>query len=138
MRHKHSLSMTALLAAAVAMAGVNPAEAVELLISGNFETPAGVGDVPGWSLEEFVTGSAQPVNSADLTGGADVQLFLRAFEGGGPLRPTQGNFDDDGLPAGDVDGADFLIWQRNLGLTGTALPSQGDADGNAARAIPTA
>jgi hypothetical protein len=111
------------------MAGVNRTDAVELLISGNFETPgAGVGDVPGWNLEEFITGSAALVNSADLTGGTDVQLFLRAFEGGGPLRPAQGNFDDDSLPAGDVDGSDFLTWQRNLGLTGTALPSQGDAD----------
>jgi hypothetical protein len=128
MRKKHSLTAAALLSV-LALAGANRADAVELLISGNFETPGGlVGDVPGWTLTEFATDSAAPVNSADLTGGADAQLFLRAFEGGGPLHPAQGNFDDDALPVGDADGADFLTWQRNLGLTGTALPSQGDSN----------
>jgi hypothetical protein len=34
------------------------------------------------------------------------------------------DFDDDG----DIDGADFLTWQRGLGTTGTATPSQGDAN----------
>jgi hypothetical protein len=37
------------------------------------------------------------------------------------------DFDNDG----DVDGADLLIWQANLGLTG-ATNAQGDADGNGA------
>jgi hypothetical protein len=129
MRNVKSLSTAGLLSAALAIAGGSSASAVELLVSGNFETPgAGVGDIPGWNLEEFLTGSAAAANTANLTDGSDVQLFLRAFEGGGPLRPAQGNFNDDGLPAGTVDGADFLIWQRNFGLTGTALPSQGDAD----------
>jgi hypothetical protein len=35
------------------------------------------------------------------------------------------DFDTDG----DVDGADFLVWQRNFGAAG-ANKSQGDADGN--------
>jgi len=127
MRNRQFSYLAALFSFGAVLVGAPRAHAVELLVSGNFETPGGVGDIPGWSLEEFFTGSAAPVNSADLTGGTDVQLFLRAFEGGGPLRPTQGNFDDDALPAGDVDGTDFLIWQRNVGLPG-ALPSQGDAD----------
>jgi hypothetical protein len=119
-----------ILFAALSMAGVHQASAVELLISGDFETPGGsVGDIPGWDLEEFATGSAQLVNSASVTGGADVQLFLRAFEGGGPLHERQGNFDNDGLPRGDVDGVDFLAWQRNFGKTSGALPSEGDATG---------
>lgn len=88
------------------------AMAVELLVSGNFETPQGVGDIPGWTLNEFRTGSTATINSADLTGDADVRLFLRAFEGTAPMRPPQGNFDNDGLPWGDVDGDDFLLWQR--------------------------
>jgi hypothetical protein len=31
---------------------------------------------------------------------------------------------------GDVDGGDFLIWQRGFGIAGTATFAQGDADGN--------
>jgi hypothetical protein len=31
---------------------------------------------------------------------------------------------------GDVDGQDFLIWQRGVGLTGQTGPGNGDADGN--------
>jgi hypothetical protein len=37
------------------------------------------------------------------------------------------DFDDDG----DVDGSDFLTWQRGLGLAGGASPSQGDANRDA-------
>jgi hypothetical protein len=37
---------------------------------------------------------------------------------------THGDFDADG----DIDGLDFLIWQRGLGLTGQASGSTGDAD----------
>src|SRR5688572_25930347 len=118
MKSKLSFSSAALLCSALTLAGVNRTEAVELLISGNFETPGGaVGDIPGWNLAEFATGSATLVNSADVTGGVDVQLFLRAFEGGGPLHERQGNFDNDGLPRGEVDGVDFLTWQRNFGKT---------------------
>ncbi len=111
-------------------AGVNQTQAVELLISGNFETPGGAtGEVPFWTLLESVTGSPDMVDSASITGGADARLFLKAFAGGGPLTPVQGNFDNDGLPAGDVDGRDFLLWQRNFGRT-DALPTDGDATGD--------
>jgi hypothetical protein len=112
-----------LFAMAMACVGVQRAPGVELLISGDFETPEGVGDIPGWTLDEFFTGSDLPINSAELTGGADVQVFLRAFEGTAPLRAEQGNFDLDALPGGDVDGNDFLTWQR--GGSPTAL-SAGD------------
>ncbi len=37
-----------------------------------------------------------------------------------------GDFDGDG----DVDGNDFLRWQRSLGTTSGATPGQGDADGD--------
>lgn len=36
------------------------------------------------------------------------------------------DFDGDG----DVDGADFLAWQRGLGTTGNATAQQGDSDGD--------
>lgn len=38
--------------------------------------------------------------------------------------PSNGDFDGDG----DVDGADFLTWQRGLGLTGQPDATTGDAD----------
>jgi dockerin type I repeat protein len=41
------------------------------------------------------------------------------------LVPVDADFDDDG----NVDGADFLTWQRGLGATG-ASPAQGDANGD--------
>lgn len=128
MRNKH-FTTAALLCITAAIYGADRTAAVELLISGDFETPGGaVGDVPGWTLEEFATGSAAEVNSASVTGGEDVQIFLQAFAGGGPLHERQGNFDNDGLPRGEVDGVDFLTWQRNFGKT-DALPSEGDATG---------
>ena len=42
--------------------------------------------------------------------------------------PADADFDSDG----DVDGADFLTWQRGLGLTGQTNNVNGDADGNGA------
>ncbi|MBA3483886.1 MAG: hypothetical protein H0T51_18935 [Pirellulales bacterium] len=41
---------------------------------------------------------------------------------------TGADFDSDG----DVDGADFLTWQRNNGTANGAATSNGDADGNGA------
>lgn len=38
--------------------------------------------------------------------------------------PGTADFDNDS----DIDGADFLLWQRGLGITGTAVPSDGDAN----------
>src|SRR5262249_50349183 len=49
--------------------------------------------------------------------GNDVVLFTKGFTA---------DFDQDL----DVDGADFLIWQRNKGLSGMATNNQGDADGD--------
>ena len=102
--------------------------AVELLVSGDFEPPTNdFGQVPGWNLQEYLTGSSAEANTAQLVGTTDIRLQLNAFAAGGPLTPNQGNFNSDGLPAGNVDGQDFLIWQRGYGDTGTKLPSEGDA-----------
>ncbi len=43
-----------------------------------------------------------------------------------PTGPSIGDFDNDG----DVDGADFLRWQRGFNLAGGSLPEQGDANGD--------
>jgi hypothetical protein len=44
--------------------------------------------------------------------------------------PVAGDADFDG--DGDVDGRDFLAWQRGFGITNGALPEQGDANGDGA------
>jgi T5SS/PEP-CTERM-associated repeat protein/autotransporter-associated beta strand protein len=41
---------------------------------------------------------------------------------------SSGDFDSDG----QVDGSDFLLWQRNLGVTSGAQRGQGDANGDGA------
>jgi hypothetical protein len=58
-------------------------------------------------------------------------IVLDAF----PSNPTAAepprsgaDFDADG----NVDGADFLHWQRGLGISSGAMPAQGDADGDGA------
>jgi len=54
-----------------------------------------------------------------------IQAFTLTLD---PVVADNADFDDDG----DVDGNDFLVWQRGLGTTGTATPMDGDAndDGN--------
>jgi hypothetical protein len=44
-----------------------------------------------------------------------------------PISPVSsaGDFDEDG----DVDGADFLVWQQNSGATGDDLPADGNRNG---------
>jgi hypothetical protein len=73
------------------------------------------------------------INSYDLqTTTSSVTLGLQdtkfvwafiSFEN--PLTPGGGDYDADG----DVDGADFLEWQRSVGATGTGLPADGNGDG---------
>jgi PEP-CTERM motif-containing protein len=95
--------------------GIGHTHAVELLTGGDFED-APVEGIQGWDLEEFATGSTTFVDSAELKpwdpDTSPNDLWLRSFEGGGPLLAANGNFDLDGLPAGDVDGNDLLEWQR--------------------------
>ncbi|QEG35447.1 PEP-CTERM sorting domain-containing protein [Bythopirellula goksoeyrii] len=125
------VTVSLLIASALVALPVGRSQAVELLISGDFEPPqTEFGQVPGWQLEEYFTGSAAEANTAGLVGATDRRLQLNAFAAGGPLTPGQSNFDNDNPPAGDVDGNDFFIWQRNYGLVGTALPEQGDANGD--------
>jgi hypothetical protein len=101
----------AAMALSALLIGITPqSQAVELLISGDFETPGGqTGEVPFWLLSETVTGSSASVDTAEITGPvADTQLWVKGFSGGQGLGAAQGNFDGDG----DVDGRDFLVWQR--------------------------
>jgi hypothetical protein len=110
---------------ALILIGNTQIQAVELLVSGDFEDPIGQSEVRGWTLEEFETpgGGGGPIdNTAELDTAASAQdgpkqLFLQSFVGNGALDPNDGNFDNDNLPAGDVDGNDFLAWQRGSSPT---------------------
>ncbi len=66
----------------------------------------------------FLGGTTADVNYDLLNGDVYLDNFQSAAAGG--------DFDPDG----DVDGADFLTWQRGLGITGTATVGQGDANGD--------
>lgn len=70
---------------------------------------------------------------ADLTNGVNGRhgaLGMQLAQRGLPnvLRGTTADFDTDG----NVDGGEFLTWQRNFGLAAGATRVQGDADGNGA------
>jgi hypothetical protein len=62
--------------------------------------------------------------SFDLTADG-FKLFDAAIQWASE-KPGSADFDADG----DVDGADFLLWQRGLGTTGTAQLINGDANGD--------
>ncbi len=86
--------------------------------------------------------SADPTNSAswDLSSDGDTagSFFISTdtpLHPGGDVgspgsfngvAPPNADFDGDG----DVDGTDFLIWQRNFGVVGGPLFGLGDADGD--------
>lgn len=111
----------------------------------------GLDDVGPWNTADAADGAIDRIIIREISIEPNVQYRLRirssdydsdvgSFEGMaidniaatngtivGPFVPT-GNFDGDH----DVDGADFLAWQRNFGLGQGAMLGQGDADGNGA------
>jgi subtilisin family serine protease len=97
----------------------------------SFAVPAGAGAnvFIRFRYGEFATGAnaiSTPTGQA-LTG--EVEDYLRTV----PAAPAviagvPSDFDQDE----DVDGFDFLAWQRNLGRTGGATQAQGNANGDAA------
>jgi hypothetical protein len=77
----------------------------------------------------------QGVETNALNDGPEGRVFALGYEnnpgaaiaaGAGLPEPPEADFDADG----DVDGEDFLIWQRGLGLTGQTDNTNGDADGS--------
>ena len=56
----------------------------------------------------------------------DTDFFIRSLEVTGDAPAESADFDNDG----DVDGADFLAWQRGLGTITGATPAMGNADGD--------
>lgn len=104
--------------------------------------PAGNGSGNGWEeaggsgtgvlSESFLTGSSSAANASTInlgaafnTAGAQDLRFSYAVV---PQTPRSSDFDGDL----DVDGADFLTWQRGLGIATGALRAEGDANGNGA------
>jgi len=86
-----------------------------------WEFPMAIGALDnGGTLQGFWEGAIDDlqIHSDALS---DAQI-LEEFNSVTIFTPSDADFDQDG----DVDGADFLIWQRNFG-TGTTL-AQGDAD----------
>jgi hypothetical protein len=71
--------------------------------------------------------ATQPVINLDVVSTATT--FAEALAGldAGPA-VDDADFDGDG----DIDGADYLTWQRGLGTTSGATLAQGDADGDGA------
>ncbi|MCG8448932.1 MAG: hypothetical protein MI725_05050 [Pirellulales bacterium] len=68
------------------------------------------GDWDGWTFSSSFNTAAFPVNPQAA------------------VAPLTADFNNDN----QVDGADFLVWQRGFGIMHGALPSQGDADDNGA------
>lgn len=87
--------------------------ALHLFADNDFETAAGFVNSVAY-YDELLTPAAI--------------LALGAASATGIPVATDADFDDDG----DVDGADLLRWQRNVGTTSGASNGQGDADGNGA------
>jgi hypothetical protein len=86
---------------------------------------------PGNTFEDFdeLIGMAEALESfygTDITG-IDFQP-LDTYTDLEPVPVLNADFDEDG----DVDGSDFLTWQRGFGIERDATLSQGDANGNGA------
>jgi hypothetical protein len=103
---------------------------LDVTLSGGFMLSKGLSfeiiDVAGTRTGTF-TGLAEGAKVG--TFGKDLFITYNGGDGNDVLLFTKGfsaDFDDDN----DVDGADFLIWQKNLGLAAGAMSSQGDADGD--------
>jgi GH25 family lysozyme M1 (1,4-beta-N-acetylmuramidase) len=86
-------------------------------------TPSNLGIWNDWEFWQWT----DSWSVAGIAGNVDGNLFegtiqdLMQFVVGAD--PTS-DFDDDG----DSDGADFLVWQRGLGISNDANPSDGDAN----------
>jgi hypothetical protein len=114
--------------------------------SGNGWEEAG-GVSSGHLIESFLLGNSTFANGASVSLGSpyafgklgvlqDLQFGYHVTGTGGFLtvggveyvgNPVDADFDNDN----DVDGADLVIWQRNLGRVGSGTNALGDANGDA-------
>lgn len=77
-------------AATLLLGTANGLYAQNLLTSGDFEPPGG-GEIFGWDLDEFITGSSDAINAAQPINfnpdSGDAELWLRSFAGGSTPGP---------------------------------------------------
>jgi len=87
-------------------------------------------DGMGGMIPDGISSDAWDYFALRNTGTDDFDMVIDNFklEVIGSNEPAEEDADFDG--DGDVDGADFLVWQRGLGLTGQSNNSAGDADGS--------
>ena len=80
----------------------------------------------GFGLDSF-TDADISVLAANSDGDSQAAVATAYFDNFEVNSVNAADFDGDG----DVDGADFLAWQRGYGIAaGTALPADGDANGD--------
>ncbi|MEM8947310.1 MAG: choice-of-anchor Q domain-containing protein [Planctomycetota bacterium] len=89
--------------------------------AGDPNADAGIGDVP--EFDQRGAGFTRVFSSVRIDAGAIESAF-------GPLTPLVAGPDFDG--DGDVDGSDFLAWQRGFGTTTGAMTADGDANSDGA------
>jgi hypothetical protein len=81
-------------------------------------TNPGTGSIDWIEFEHYGRPTPEPDKNA-----FDTDFFIRSLEITGDAPSQTADFDNDG----DVDGADFLTWQRGVGKTSPTL-ADGDAD----------
>ncbi|MCA9259780.1 MAG: hypothetical protein KDA61_11300, partial [Planctomycetales bacterium] len=79
---------------------------------------------------ERLTGNFDAIEFPELPGGLSWSLSTTAKRLTIAFNEISGDADFD--RDGNVNGADFLTWQRGRGIATGAIPAQGDADGNGA------
>lgn len=82
---------------------------------------------PGLSSANFHIGF-RDTSSGSWSGSSTIYVDRIALTDLTFVPPENANFDGDD----DVDGDDFLVWQRGYGMTEGASPSDGDANGDGA------
>lgn len=83
-----------------------------------FSNPEG-GVLPGSVVAAYEQATGSPNDPEDF-----VTTTFANFDFHANALQPESDFDADG----DIDGSDFLIWQRGVGLTNSATRAQGDSD----------
>jgi hypothetical protein len=87
-----------------------------------FEATGTIDALPNWTIQLPANWSSQGI---EIVGSQVLLKHLIAVAEPTPL-PTGGDFDGDG----DIDGADFVVWQSNFPATSGHTLNTGDADGD--------
>ena len=108
------------------------------LFDAGMRSDADGGNIEPEDWQQFMINGTAPANTASVRvtmaaleminsgSGTPLSAFFDDFSLEGPAPGDPADFNGDG----DVDGRDFLVWQRNAGTTSGATKATGDADGN--------